>query len=114
MSNFSFSHSVFKRLPLQTCKNQGLFGKGLNFVTSSPTPTLTETETGLQPEIGDLYGIILASRIPPVTTLVLTDSIGKFIPPYFIYPDDVTVSKKLIICLYVRNIMYNTILAMTF
>ena len=29
MSNFSFSHSVFKRLVLQTCKNQGLFGKGL-------------------------------------------------------------------------------------
>ena len=28
-SNFSFSHSVFKRLFLQTCKNQGLFGKGL-------------------------------------------------------------------------------------
>ena len=29
-SNFSFSHSVFKRLVLQTRKNQGLFGKGLN------------------------------------------------------------------------------------
>ena len=29
MSNFSFSHSVFKRLVLQTRKNQGLFGKGL-------------------------------------------------------------------------------------
>ena len=29
MSNFSFSNSVFKRLVLQTCKNQGLFGKGL-------------------------------------------------------------------------------------
>ena len=28
-SNFSFSHSVFKRLVLQTPKNQGLFGKGL-------------------------------------------------------------------------------------
>ena len=28
MSNFSFSHSVFKRLVLQTRKNQGLFGKG--------------------------------------------------------------------------------------
>ena len=32
MSNFSFSHSVFKRLVLQTCLNQGLFGKGLNAV----------------------------------------------------------------------------------
>ena len=28
-SNFSFSHSVFKRHVLQTRKNQGLFGKGL-------------------------------------------------------------------------------------
>ena len=28
-SNFSFSHSVFKRHLLQTRKNQGLFGKGL-------------------------------------------------------------------------------------
>ena len=27
MSNFSFSHSVFKRLVLQTRKNRGLFGK---------------------------------------------------------------------------------------
>ena len=31
-SNFSFSRSVFKRLALQTRENQGLFGKGLNFV----------------------------------------------------------------------------------
>ena len=29
MSNFSFSHSVFKRLVLQTRKHKGLFGKGL-------------------------------------------------------------------------------------
>ena len=27
-SNFSFSHSAFKRRLLQTRKNQGLFGKG--------------------------------------------------------------------------------------
>ena len=33
-SNFSFSHSVFKRLVLQTHKNQGLFGKGLNKILS--------------------------------------------------------------------------------
>ena len=31
-SNFSFSHSVLKRLFLQTRKNQGLFGKGLKGV----------------------------------------------------------------------------------
>ena len=29
-SNFSFSHSVIKRLLLQTCRNQGFFGKGLS------------------------------------------------------------------------------------
>ena len=29
IARFSFSHSVFKRLVLQTRKNQGLFGKGL-------------------------------------------------------------------------------------
>ena len=31
-SNFSFSHSVFKRLALQIRKNQGLFGKGLSYM----------------------------------------------------------------------------------
>ena len=30
MSNFSFYHSVFKKLVLQRRKNQGLFGKELN------------------------------------------------------------------------------------
>ena len=34
MSNFSFSHSVFKVLVLQTGKNQGLFGKGLTQMLS--------------------------------------------------------------------------------
>ena len=29
-SNFSFSHSVFRRLELQTRKSQGLFGKGFS------------------------------------------------------------------------------------
>ena len=46
-SNFAFSHSVFKRLALQTCKNQGLFGKGLKkciqtIHTSVTRVTLTE------------------------------------------------------------------------
>ena len=31
LSNFFFSHSVFKRFVLQTCKNKGLFGKGLKY-----------------------------------------------------------------------------------
>ena len=34
-SNFSFSHSVFNSLLLQTCKNQGLFGKRLNTVLNA-------------------------------------------------------------------------------
>ena len=34
MSNFSFSQSVFKRLVLQTRKNQGFFGKGLHSAKS--------------------------------------------------------------------------------
>ena len=37
MSNFSFSHSVFKRLVMQTHKNQGLFGKGLSAIAHSST-----------------------------------------------------------------------------
>ena len=37
MSNFSFSHCVFKRLVLQTRKNKGCFGKGLRtFFVFSP------------------------------------------------------------------------------
>ena len=36
MSNFSFSYSVFKRLLLQTRKNQGLFGKRLNPFSQIP------------------------------------------------------------------------------
>ena len=31
-SNFSFSHSVFQKLVLQTSQNQGLFGKGLTLI----------------------------------------------------------------------------------
>ena len=31
VSNFSFSHCVFKRLLLQTFENQGLYGKGLKY-----------------------------------------------------------------------------------
>ena len=35
MSNFSFPHSVFKRLVLQTRENQGLFGKWLTMLRTS-------------------------------------------------------------------------------
>ena len=40
-SNFSFSHSVFKRLLMQTRKNQGLFGKGLSFQKKKKKRRLT-------------------------------------------------------------------------
>ena len=38
MSNFSFSHSIFKRLVLKTRKTQGLFGKGLRWGCESVPP----------------------------------------------------------------------------
>ena len=44
MSNFPFSHSVFKGLVLQTRKNQGLFGKGLRglcYVTFEKKKSIT-------------------------------------------------------------------------
>ena len=37
MRNFSFSHSVFKRLMLQTRKNQGSCGQGLRGISPFPT-----------------------------------------------------------------------------
>ena len=37
MSNFSFSHSVFKRFVLETHKNQGLYGKELTLFQPSPS-----------------------------------------------------------------------------
>ena len=45
MSNFSFSNSVFKRLLLQTRKNQGLFGKGLTLDHTIPTLNDPEEES---------------------------------------------------------------------
>ena len=40
-SNFSFSHSDFQRLVLQTSKNQGLFGRGLTAGQSCLTSAKT-------------------------------------------------------------------------
>ena len=42
-SNFFFFHSVFKRLLLQTRKNQGLFGKGLTQHLSSESALNLDT-----------------------------------------------------------------------
>ena len=48
MSNFSFSHIVFKRLVLQTHKNNGLFGKGLR-VQSDDQSVLSALELEKMP-----------------------------------------------------------------
>ena len=40
ISTFSFSHSVFKRLTLQTHKNQGLFENGSTILASTPFNSL--------------------------------------------------------------------------
>ena len=45
MINFSFSHSVFKRLALQTGKKQGLFEKGLTLYYTSLIVSDPEKET---------------------------------------------------------------------
>ena len=58
-SNFSFSHSVFKRLVLQTRKNQGLFGKGLNVVG-----TMDSGDRGMNP----VAMTIIKSGIKPATS----------------------------------------------
>ena len=44
-SNFSFSHSVFKKIELQTHKNEGLFRKG--FMLSLDTLAKSNEYTGL-------------------------------------------------------------------
>ena len=52
-SNFSFPPSVFKGLLLQTCKNQGLFGKGLNLkAPNKPDPDILNIQ----------YHIIIANQ----------------------------------------------------
>ena len=54
-SNFSFSHSVFKRLVLQTLKNKGLFGKRLREGRSNTE--VTKTFTDVRKENGSLEEI---------------------------------------------------------
>ena len=49
-SNFSLFHGVFKRLVLQTSKNQGLFGKGIKAIALNVLKTrdcLVEVEMSL-------------------------------------------------------------------
>ena len=56
MSNFCFSHSVFKRLDLQTPKSQGLFGKGLIIYHTIPTFNNLEKESFLKQKKGENAG----------------------------------------------------------
>ena len=64
-SNFSFSHSAFKRLVLETRKNQGLFGKRLNISSynkSLAVSTLYHTISGfysLRKEVIDWLNSVL-------------------------------------------------------
>ena len=53
-SNFSFSRNVFKRLVLQTRKNQGFFGKGLNIVLLVGL-FLLSAESDILPEVCHAY-----------------------------------------------------------
>ena len=52
-SNFSFSHSVFKRLVLQTRKNQDLFGKELRRLLLSELNPLPYTPFWDRPKFKD-------------------------------------------------------------
>ena len=49
ISNFSFSHSVFKRLELQTRKNKGSFGKGLDHASEMHQAILAFKSLSLSP-----------------------------------------------------------------
>ena len=48
ITNFPFSHTVFKRLILQTCKTKGLFGKGITFYCTTTTFNDPEKERFLK------------------------------------------------------------------
>ena len=62
MSNFSFSHSVFKRLFLWTHKNQGLFWKGLiNRSCNLVSDDIQEAYKRLRRLVMDYLGIGMAS-----------------------------------------------------
>ena len=52
MSNFFSSPSVFERLVLQTCENQGLFGKGLTLYHT--ITTFTDPERALENIMGKM------------------------------------------------------------
>ena len=87
MNNFSFSHSVFKRLVLQTCKNQGLCGKVLSLYTI-PTFSTPKERVFSSPEHKVLRvsycdhspSVICPSICRPLTFPCLHSSIYKYQP----------------------------------
>ena len=63
-NNFSFFHSVFKRLVLQTRKNQGLFGKGLKNI-----PEPIDGKDAVNKDYVDGRVIQPAAPIKPIITV---------------------------------------------
>ena len=64
MSNFSFSHSVFKRLVLQTHRNQGLFGKGVKAPIATIVVFVANVDQDLaaqnmQPDLGPTLSALM-------------------------------------------------------
>ena len=79
-SNFSLSHSVFKRHVLQTHKNQGLFGKGLR-KTGLIENTLNALAT-LIASIGNLSSMFL-EKLSQNSTLTFSIS---FVDSFKLFP----------------------------
>ena len=83
-SNYSFSQGVFKRLVLQTRKNQGLFGKGLSvyhkiLCLSNPREVTIFNSTGCRPAslCHGLLSVMRASVRPSVRVLTFSLNISE-------------------------------------
>ena len=61
MSNFSFSHCAFKILVMISCKNQGLFGKGLNLMKMAESSQKKEENIVRKGEIARYEQFLLFS-----------------------------------------------------
>ena len=77
MSNFSIAHSVFKRLTLQTCKNQGLFGRRLKRILMYMYLQTVSLQVNLRnlrrfTWVDTLCYVILLHVQGPVYTLILS------------------------------------------
>ena len=70
-SDFSFSHSVFKRFVLQTHKNQGLYGKGLKLMAFCRV-----LKSKIFPK--EFCLLIIVYYYPGIYTTLLSVSTGKY------------------------------------